>query len=77
MKVPFQGHFANQDDWCTPEAVNGLEGNFKKGNIKYEIYRYDAQHAFMNEQRPEVFHPASAKQAWDRSLAFLKANLGP
>ena len=24
IKVPFQGHFATQDDWCTPEAVDAL-----------------------------------------------------
>src|SRR5215469_13518348 len=25
IRVPFQGHFANKDDWCTPAAVNDLE----------------------------------------------------
>ena len=29
IKAPFQGHFANQDDWCTPAAVDELEAAMK------------------------------------------------
>jgi len=75
INIPFQGHFANQDDWCTPDAVNGLEGKLKDGGVNYELYRYDAQHAFFNESRADVYDAGCASQAWDRSLAFLKANL--
>jgi carboxymethylenebutenolidase len=76
LRVPFQGHFANKDDWCTPAAVNGLEAALKGAGKKFEIYRYDAQHAFMNEARPEVYDAACAKLAWDRNMAFLKTHLG-
>ena len=75
MKAPFQGHFANQDDWCTPAAVNALEATLKGAARTYEIYRYDAQHAFMNEARPEVYDAKVAKTAWDRNLAFLTKHL--
>jgi carboxymethylenebutenolidase len=73
--IPMQFHFAQKDDWCTPEAVDGLEKKLKDGNVTYELHRYDAQHAFMNEKRPEVHDEACAKQAWDRAVAFLGANL--
>jgi carboxymethylenebutenolidase len=75
MRVPFQGHFANQDDWCTPTAVDGLAQSLKTSGVKHEIFRYEAQHAFMNETRPEVYDAKAAQQAWDRALAFLKQNL--
>ncbi len=75
IKVPLLCHFANQDDWCTPDAVNGFEETLKKAGVKHELYRYDAQHAFFNEERPEVYDATRAKEAWDRSLTFLKANL--
>ena len=71
VRVPLQGHFANQDDWCTPAKVNELEASLKQSKSKYEFYRYDAHHAFMNEARPEVYDAASAKTAWDRTLTFL------
>src|ERR1051326_4093065 len=44
IKAPFQGHFANQDDWCTPAAVNALESAMKAAGAAPEIYRYDAAH---------------------------------
>jgi carboxymethylenebutenolidase len=72
IKIPFQGHFANQDDWCTPAAVDALETAMAGKNA--EIYRYDAAHAFFNE-RSTAYDLASATQAWDRMAAFLKAKL--
>src|SRR5262249_43927891 len=72
IKIPFQGHFANQDDWCTPAAVDALETAM--AGSKPEIYRYDAAHAFFNERSP-AYDLASANQAWDRMAAFLKAKL--
>jgi carboxymethylenebutenolidase len=75
IRVPLQGHFAAQDDWCTPAAVNALEAKLKAGKVKYEFYRYPGAHGFFNEQRPEVYDPKGAKEAWDRTIAFLQAHL--
>jgi len=75
IKIPLICHFANNDGWCTPAKVNELEATLKQSKSQFEIYRYDAQHAFMNEARPEVYEAASAKLAWDRTLTFLKKAL--
>ena len=72
ITVPLICHFANTDDWCTPAKVNELESALRESKSQFELYRYDAQHAFMNEARPEVYDAASAKTAWERTLAFLK-----
>jgi len=72
IAVPFQGHFANRDDWCTPAAVDALETAML--TARPEIYRYDAAHAFFNERSP-AYDVACAGQAWDRMAAFLKAKL--
>jgi carboxymethylenebutenolidase len=71
IRIPLIGQFANQDGWCTPAKVNDLEAALKQSKSKFELYRYDAQHAFMNESRPQVYDAPSAKLAWDRTLAFL------
>jgi carboxymethylenebutenolidase len=71
IKIPLICHFGNKDRSWTPEKVNALEAVLKQSQSKFELYRYDADHAFMNEQRPEVHNPAAAKQAWDRTIAFL------
>lgn len=75
IRVPFQGHFANQDDWCTPAAVDALTAKLEAGGVTHELFRYDAQHAFFNEQRAEVYAAEAAEQSWERTLAFLKAHL--
>jgi len=72
IAIPFQGHFANQDDWCTPAAVDALETAMTGKHP--EIYRYDAAHAFFNE-RSAAYDVACATQAWDRMATFLKAKL--
>ena len=75
IKIPLSCHFANQDDWCTPAKVTELENMLKQSKSKFEMYRYDAKHAFMNEMRPEVYSLASANLAWDRTITFLKKAL--
>lgn len=76
IRAPMLLHFATRDDWCTPASVAALESRLKLGNVRYQLYRYDAAHAFFNEARPEVYDAASATSAWDRTLAFLGAHLG-
>ena len=75
IRVPIQFHFATNDQWCSPAAVAALEETVKKASVKYEMYRYDAEHAFFNDTRPEVYNEASAKLAWELTLKFLKENL--
>jgi len=75
IKIPLICHFANRDGHWTPAKVNELEAALKQSKSQFEIYRYDAQHAFMNEARPDVYHAASAKLAWDRTLKFLNTAL--
>jgi carboxymethylenebutenolidase len=76
VRVPFQGHFANQDDWVTPDKVDAFEKELKASGKPHEIYRYDAHHAFMNSDRQEVHDPKAAKIAWDRAVAWFRKNLG-
>jgi len=75
IRIPIQFHFAKRDDWCSPPVVAKLEETLKKGKVKYELFSYDADHAFLNDARPEVFAPSEAKLAWDRALEFLRKNL--
>lgn len=72
IRVPLQCHFAEIDDWCTKALVDDLEAKLKAGGVQHEFYRYQAEHAFMNEARPEVYDAAAAKLAWERALDFAK-----
>ena len=75
VKVPLQGHFASRDDWVSPQMVNDFEAGMKAAHHACEFFRYDADHAFMNEQR-SVHDRNAADQAWKRMLGFWKKHLG-
>ena len=71
LTVPFQGHFANTDSWCTPELVNDLESVLKGAGAPVELFRYDAEHAFFNEQ-DDAYDAEATALSWDRMMDFLK-----
>jgi carboxymethylenebutenolidase len=75
IKAKVQGHFANIDNWCSPDRVDALEQLLKSSGVSVEIHRYDAQHAFFNEERKQVHSPENARKAWERTIAFLRNNL--
>jgi len=68
---------AKQDEWITPERVRELELIAKNNMLPVKSVAYDADHAFFNETRPEVFDPEAAKDAWAKVLAFFNENLAP
>jgi carboxymethylenebutenolidase len=75
LKIPLQGHFASQDDWCTPEKVDQFEKDLQTVGKPHELFRYEAGHAFANEQR-SVHDRAAAEQAWTRTVGFFGKYLG-
>jgi carboxymethylenebutenolidase len=75
IAVPFQAHFANLDDWCTPAAASELESRMAGAEKRLEIHRYDANHAFFNERRGDVYSAACANLAWERTIDFLSREL--
>src|ERR1700739_2406234 len=67
IKIPLQADFANKDDWCPPELVKRVEQGMKAAGKSLELFRYDAEHAFVNEQRMSVHDRAAAELAWGRA----------
>ena len=72
FKVPLQGHFASRDDFVKPAAVDAFEAGLKAAGKEFEVYRYDADHAFANEQRASVHDRHATELAWDRAIDFFK-----
>jgi carboxymethylenebutenolidase len=70
VDAPIQAHFALHDDWAT---VAGAEKIKDAVTVPMALHIYDAQHAFANDRRPEVYHPEAAQLAWERAVAFLRA----
>ncbi|HKN26444.1 MAG TPA: dienelactone hydrolase family protein [Roseiarcus sp.] len=76
VKVPLQGHFANRDDYVTPKAVDAFAQGLRAARKEFEFFRYDAGHAFVNEQRMEAHDRHAAELAWGRATAFFETHLG-
>ena len=60
----------------SPQAVNAFETALKAAGKDVEFFRYDAEHAFANEQRASVHDRHATELAWDRATAFFKKHLG-
>lgn len=75
IAIPVIFHYAEEDDWCTPSVVKALEADLKRSKSKFELYSYAAQHAFMNEARPEVYDAEVASLAWERTQKFFERTL--
>jgi carboxymethylenebutenolidase len=48
----------------------------KAAGKSLELFRYDAEHAFVNEQRQAVHDREAAELAWGRATEFFKKHLG-
>jgi carboxymethylenebutenolidase len=77
MRAPLLGFYAERDDFATPAAARELEAKLTSLGKSAQIHVYDdTDHAFFNDDRPEVFHPAAAADAWRRTLDFFREHLG-
>lgn len=64
-----------RDNWITPEKVNELKEAAHKHNLPVEVVSYDADHAFFNDTRPEVYDAEAAADAWRRTVEFFRKHL--
>ena len=77
LAAAVQGHYAEHDSSASPEHVAALEERLKDQGVSVEMFVYDGtNHAFFNDTRPELFAEDAARQAWIRTLEFLRRHLG-
>ncbi|RYE32069.1 MAG: dienelactone hydrolase family protein [Hyphomicrobiales bacterium] len=59
------------------QMLPDYEKALKAADIRYEAIVYpDVDHAFMNDTSAERYDAATAKRAWAKTVAFLKAGTG-
>ena len=81
IKKPMLAHWALHDEFFSIAGVDQLEEKLKAAGVTYDFQRYDAKHAFANPKSdarglpPLQYNSAAADLAWDRTMAFLKAQL--
>ncbi|HEV7903805.1 MAG TPA: dienelactone hydrolase family protein [Pyrinomonadaceae bacterium] len=76
LRAPLLGFYAERDNFATPALARELEAKLKSLGKPAEIHIYsDADHAFFNDDRPEVFNPAAAADTWQRTVRFFHEHL--
>jgi len=75
IEAPLLIHYAEND-----ERINAMwpafEAALKASGAQYEMHMYPGTlHGFHNNSTPR-YHEASAKLAWERTIAFFKQHLG-
>ena len=78
LTAPVLGHYAENDDFFPPDAVKALGQKLTDMGKDVTLYFYPGTgHAFANETNALGTYDEDAKrQAWVRTLEFLRAKLG-
>jgi carboxymethylenebutenolidase len=65
-----------KDQWITVEKMKRLETALRQYSKDGEVRIYkDADHAFFNDTRPEVYNRKDAEDAWQHVIAFFNRHL--
>ena len=75
LTVPTLFIAGKRDAWINPQKVNELREAAQKYSLPVETVSYDADHAFFNDTRPEVYDPEAAKDAWQRVQEHFREHL--
>jgi carboxymethylenebutenolidase len=76
LRGPILLFCGEKDKGVTPESCRHLEQELKKLGKKVELKIYpNADHAFFNDTRPEVYNKEASADAWKRTLDLLRANV--
>lgn len=81
IEAPLMAHWAKQDEAFPVDKVDELENMLQKANVNFDFYRYDAKHAFANEEADSKnlpmlkYNAEAAELAWRRTMEFLGEHL--
>lgn len=77
-RAAYLGHYAQDDEWEPTEEVRRTEDALRAAGREVTFYTYpDVEHWFFEEDRPPYYDAEAARLAWERTVNFLRAQLGP
>lgn len=76
-RAAYLAHFGELDQFEPPEYIRQMEQAIRDAGRDVTFYNYpQTGHWFVEEDRPDAYHPDSAALAWQRTVAFLRDHLG-
>jgi carboxymethylenebutenolidase len=77
-KAAYLGHYAEVDEWEPVEEVRGTQEALRAAGCEVTLYTYPGVgHWFFEEDRVGHYDAETARLAWERTVEFLRARLGP
>jgi carboxymethylenebutenolidase len=75
-RAAYLGHFAEQDEFEPQANVDNLAASLRRAGRPVTFHQYSGTgHWFFEPDRVQVYNPAAANLAWERTVAFLKDTL--
>jgi carboxymethylenebutenolidase len=75
-KAAYLCHYAEDDAFVPSEKVAEMEQELQAAGRRATFYRYPGtKHWFVEPNRPDAYDAAAADLAWQRTIAFLNAEL--
>jgi carboxymethylenebutenolidase len=75
LKTPTIFISGTKDGWINTEKVAALEEAAEKYELPIHSVKYEADHAFFNNTRPEVYDETAARDAWALVIGFFNDKL--
>jgi len=75
LKVPVIFISGTKDGWINLEKVAQLEDAAERYELPVTSVKYEADHAFFNNTRPEVYDETAARDAWALVVGFFNDKL--
>jgi carboxymethylenebutenolidase len=76
LRAPVLGIFGGKDPTVPPASVAALDRELTGLGKAHTFHTYpDAAHAFFNDERQAVYDPVASRDAWQKTLTFLRAEL--
>ena len=75
LTVPTIFISATKDKWINPDKVADLEEVVSTYELPLQSVKYEADHAFFNDTRPEVYDETAARDAWALVVGFFNDKL--
>lgn len=76
LQAPVLGLWAGKDGFVTPQVVQDLDQQLTKLGKRHQFHTYpNAQHAFFNDTRADVYDSTAAADAWKKTLEFFRREL--
>jgi carboxymethylenebutenolidase len=75
LKTPTIFISGTKDAWINPEKVAKLEDAAERYELPIHSVKYESDHAFFNNTRPEVYDPVAAADAWALVIGFMNDKL--